>query len=62
MSDAYYCPEGDGGNSTITNQDEAMILAQTIGSMPIRGVDVYTEDDSHLQGQYKIMASDVAGS
>lgn len=30
------CPEGDGGTSTITNQDEAMILVQTTQGLPVR--------------------------
>jgi hypothetical protein len=57
-----YCPEGDGGNSTVTNQDEAVILAATVAAVPVQGTALGTEDDSHLQGQYKVMAGDVAGS
>jgi len=54
------CPVGDGGNTTIVNQDEAMILAQTIGSVPIRTVPLGTEDDSHVVIGFR--DADVAGS
>lgn len=27
--DERYCPKGNGGDSSVTNQDEAMILART---------------------------------
>ncbi|MFJ2650871.1 hypothetical protein ACIO1C_29650 [Streptomyces sp. NPDC087420] len=30
------CPTGDGGNSTITNQDEMEILARTTAGMTVR--------------------------
>lgn len=30
------CPTGDGGNSTLTNQDEAEILARTTQGLAIR--------------------------
>lgn len=30
------CPKGDGGNSTITNQDEAMILERTTQTIEVR--------------------------
>jgi hypothetical protein len=57
-----YCPEGNGGNSQITNQDEQLILSATVTAVPVKGTALGTEDDSHLQGQYKAMAGDVAGS
>ncbi|MFK4187278.1 hypothetical protein ACI2L4_25195 [Streptomyces sparsogenes] len=34
--DEECCPTGNGGNSTITNQDEAEILARTTGPLPVR--------------------------
>lgn len=57
-----YCPEGDGGNSQVTNQNEQLILNATVAAVAIQGTALGTEDDSHLQGQYKVMAGDVAGS
>lgn len=30
------CPEGDGGDSTITNQDEQMILDRTTQGLAVR--------------------------
>jgi hypothetical protein len=54
------CPVGPGGNMTIVNQDEAMILAQTIGSVPIRTVPLGMEDDSHVSPSHR--DGDVAGS
>jgi hypothetical protein len=36
MADDTRCPEGNGGNSTITNQDEAEILARTTQGLPVR--------------------------
>lgn len=55
------CPTGDGGNRNIINQDEAKILAATIAAVGTRAGGT-REDDSHVMGQYKVMASDVAGS
>jgi hypothetical protein len=34
--DEKCCPKGSGGNSTITNQDEAEILRRTTGPLPTR--------------------------
>lgn len=62
MTAADPCPTGDGGNSTITNQDEQAILNTTVTAVPVRGTALGSEDDSHLQGQYAVMATDVAGS
>lgn len=31
-----HCPKGDGGNSTLTNQDERMILDATSTMLPVR--------------------------
>lgn len=36
MHDDKICPEGDGGNSTLTNQDEAVILVATTQGCPVR--------------------------
>lgn len=36
MDDKDCCPTGDGGNSTITNQDEAEILVRTTQGMTVR--------------------------
>jgi hypothetical protein len=50
---------GDGGNSTITNQDEQTILDACFGGVPAVAVG-YQEDDSHVSAQFR--GSDVAGS
>lgn len=50
---------GDGGNSTIVNQDEALILNRC-NTMPATPVG-YQEDDSHVQGVFR-RNDDVAGS
>ncbi|MDP9611540.1 hypothetical protein [Streptomyces demainii] len=34
--DEKCCPKGSGGTSTITNQDEAEILARTTAPLPTR--------------------------
>ena len=34
--DEKCCPTGNGGTSTITNQDEAEILRRTTGPLPVR--------------------------
>lgn len=34
--DEHCCPKGSGGNSTVTNQDEAMILARTARLSSVR--------------------------
>jgi hypothetical protein len=54
------CPTADGGNHNITNQDEAMILAAAIGSVPIRTVPLGMEDDSHVSPSHR--DGSVAGS
>lgn len=59
MTDPY-CPEGNGGNSTITNQDEQMILNATVSTVPIQNTELGTEDDSHVTIGYH--DADVAGS
>lgn len=43
-----YCPEGDGGNSTLTNQDEQLILNATVAAVPIQNTALGREDDSHV--------------
>lgn len=35
-SDERCCPKGNGGNSTLTNQDEREILERTSTSLPVR--------------------------
>lgn len=59
-AEPYYCPEGDGGNSTIINQDEQMILNATVNGVQIRNTGLGTEDDSHVTIGYR--DGDVAGS
>jgi hypothetical protein len=54
------CPTGNGGNSTITNQDEQLILNATVAAVPVRGTALGTEDDSHVSLGYH--DGDVAGS
>lgn len=56
----YYCPEGDGGNHNLTNQDEQAILNATLGGMAVRGTALGMEDDSHVSIGYR--DADVAGS
>lgn len=55
-----YCPEGDGGNSQITNQDEQAILTATVAAVSIQNTALGTEDDSHVTSGYH--DGDVAGS
>lgn len=55
-----YCPEGDGGNSTITNQDEQLILNATLSAVAIQNTALGTEDDSHVVLGFR--DGDVAGS
>lgn len=43
---------GDGGNSTITNQDEALILQRCVSSVPVQTVG-YQADDSHITPQFR---------
>lgn len=58
------CPVGDGGNTTIINQDEQLILLKTFAAIEVRsGVEpLWQEDDSHIQGIYAQETSDVGGS
>lgn len=55
-----YCPEGDGGNSTVTNQDEQMILNATVSAVAIQNTSLGTEDDSYVTPGFG--DGDVAGS
>lgn len=55
-----YCPEGSGGNITIINQDEQLILNATLAAVPIRNTALGTEDDSHVVLGFR--DADVAGS
>lgn len=50
---------GDGGNSTLTNQNEALILQRCVSSVPAQAVG-YQEDDSHVTPMFR--DADVAGS
>jgi hypothetical protein len=52
-------PCGNGGNSTVHNQNEAEILAGVVTGYPTRA-EGYQEDDSHLMGTF--YETDVAGS
>lgn len=54
------CPTGDGGNSTITNQDEQAILNATVSAVPIQNTALGSEDDSHVVIGFR--DGDVAGS
>jgi hypothetical protein len=47
------CPTGDGGNSTITNQNEQAILNTTVTAVPVQNTALGTEDDSHVSIGYK---------
>lgn len=57
---APFCPEGDGGNRNIVNQDECEILDRQIAGIAIRNTALGTEDDSHVTTGYQ--DGDVAGS
>lgn len=59
MNDAC-CPVGPGGNMTLVNQDEAMILAATIAATPMELSALGTEDDSHVTPSFR--DGDVMGS
>lgn len=56
------CPTGDGGNSTLTNQDECEIFDKTLAAINMGAApdSMYVEDDSHVMGVYR--EADVAGS
>jgi hypothetical protein len=54
------CPTGDGGNSTITNQDEQLILNATVAAVAIQNTALGSEDDSHVVIGFR--DGDVAGS
>lgn len=60
MANAIYCPEGPGGNSVITNQDEGLILAAFVAATPVELTALGTEDDSHVSPSHR--DGDVAGS
>ncbi|MFF5471050.1 hypothetical protein [Streptomyces achromogenes] len=55
-----YCPEGPGGDTTLVNQDEALILAATVAATPVELSVLGTEDDSHVSLTHR--DGDVAGS
>jgi hypothetical protein len=55
-----YCPEGDGGNRNVANQDEQAILTATVAAVPIQNTALGSEDDSHVTTGYS--DGDVAGS
>ena len=56
------CPTGDGGNSTLTNQNEQDILDKTFAAISMGPApdSMYTENDSYVTGVYR--ENDVAGS
>lgn len=43
---------GDGGNSTLTNQDEKTILDHFVSNVPVQTVG-YQADDSHITPQFR---------
>lgn len=51
-----------GGNRQIVNGNEADALDNAVESTATRTGDLSMEDDSHVMGAYKEMASDFAGS
>jgi len=53
---------GVGGNRNLSNSDEDDSLDAAISATPYRSGPLSNEDDSHVQGVYKMMASDFAGS
>jgi hypothetical protein len=36
MSEPHYCPEGDGGDAVLINQDESVILESTTQGLMVR--------------------------
>jgi hypothetical protein len=56
------CACTTGGNTMLVNGNEAVTLDNTIESTVTRTGDLSMEDDSHVMGAYKEMASDFAGS
>jgi hypothetical protein len=54
------CPTSDGGNSTITNQNEQAILNATVAAVAIQNTALGSEDDSHVVIGFR--DGDVAGS
>lgn len=54
-------PTGDGGNTTLRNQNEQDILNRTIAAIPVVApAGTYQEDDSYLTPMFR--DGDVAGS
>lgn len=49
------CVTADGGNSTITNQDEAGILARVVTDVPVMVIG-YQADDSHIAPAFREQA------
>lgn len=47
------CVTADGGTSTITNQDEALILADTIGDVPLAVLPGGEDDFVHVSPQFR---------
>lgn len=43
---------GDGGNSTLTNQDEALILMRCVSDVPVMTVG-WQADDSHINPAFR---------
>jgi hypothetical protein len=46
------CVTADGGTSTITNQDEALILARAITEVPLAVLPGGGDDFSHVSSQF----------
>lgn len=49
------CVTADGGNSTLTNQDEQVILTRVVTDVPMVTVG-YQADDSHINPQFREQA------
>lgn len=50
------CVTGDGGNSTITNQDEALILQDVVDDVPVVVAAGGADDFSHVNPQFREQA------
>lgn len=46
------CVTGDGGNSTLTNQDEAQILMRCVTEVPVQVVG-WQADNSHINPAFQ---------
>lgn len=50
------CMTGDGGNSTITNQDEQLILNDVVDDVPMVVLPGGADDFSHVNPQFREQA------